>query len=358
MKLLYAKPIPKSLRTKPEENCSNDNLELRIHDSSTLKLTGSPVNLSRKIFQNGNCRKARNWDEEIFENDLNKSSHKENLTNLNIQHDNVRQRPNIIQLKSDFNTSAVRNNNNDAISIETKLSTLEKKLQNTAISDTLKRALNKPLPAGPAPRKPPRTFQHSPKLDEFLEKNISQLHMDKGFKKKVDSDLKKGVEKTSPKSSRGDAKYMLDKLENALKNNRIRFKRNNQKVDTSEEEFEDEKETSCKKAVASNLYTSNNNNAPGSASKFNLSCLPGGFNCTKTNSVYEQIAESKSSFFVDRKDEPVYATPFQFNSNDAIENPVEESANKSENVARKNSLYYMVSLLFFLIHYSLYQFGM
>ncbi|XP_034827744.1 uncharacterized protein [Maniola hyperantus] len=62
---------------------------------------------------------------------------------------------------------------------------LERKNPHLILTDTLKKALKQPLPAGPPPKKPPRSF-NSPTIQE------------------------------SPESSKKDAKKMLEKLEQAL----------------------------------------------------------------------------------------------------------------------------------------------
>lgn len=347
--------------------------------------------IDRKGERNSNLKTNKQLNTQ--QNNLNTKLLKENLpnlTNLNINDSNVISRNAFSKLKQrDLNgNSACRSPSPSSLSIESKLSTLERHLQATGIThlqatgitDTIKRALTKPLPAGPAPKKPPRTFLHSPKEEvspepkenSAWEKNISHLHLGKVFKKKLNSSLKKNIDiqneagssrsrtnskskddssgqsesnssNTTPKS-KSDPKYMLDKLENALRGNRIRLKRQ-AKTDTSEEECEDEKSDSFRKKSLTNLYTANPSSANANSQKFNLNCLTSSFDCTKTNSVYEKIKEPNSCFFIGEKtEEPVYAIPFEFPID--VNKETEESLPEPEMDSGKsvrNSLYYLVS---------------
>lgn len=162
------------------------------------------------------------------------------------------------------------------------------------LTDTLKLALKKPLPQGPAPKKPPRTFQHSPKTNKTKEE----------FAQKLNDNLQKNLEqKKSPA-------YMLEKLENALKANRGRLQRH-KKVDVSSGEEE---------ALDGNKM-----------GKLNFNCLQS-LSCS--NATYEAISQPTSKFFDD--EEPVYAEPFVFPSKDAYVKDDDKKMNR-------NSLYYMVS---------------
>ncbi|KYB25414.1 DENN domain-containing protein 2B isoform X2 [Tribolium castaneum] len=160
------------------------------------------------------------------------------------------------------------------------------------LTDTLRAALKRPLPAGPAPRKPPRTFEHTPV------KNSSFLHQ------KQQTDRKH------------DPRYMLSRLENALKNNKIKKQ---VKVETSTTSGEDSDDSVLFKSKSPPTPDKNN---------FNFNCLNGG--CTAT---YDKIKESKSEFFVKSYDEPVYAEPFHF---DEV---------RLKDKGAKKSLYYMSTSL-------------
>ncbi|CAH1122110.1 unnamed protein product [Ceutorhynchus assimilis] len=94
-------------------------------------------------------------------------------------------------------------------------------------TDSLKVALKKPLPTGPPPKKPPRTFQHFVEnvIKPTCQKNISFLHS-----------LPKKSEKKNEK--KGDPKYMLNKLQTALKSNKL-LARKQSKVEVSTTSGED-----------------------------------------------------------------------------------------------------------------------
>lgn len=203
------------------------------------------------------------------------------------------------------------------------------------LTDSLKTALKKPLPQGPAPQKPPRTFQHCTEAVLNSKSNISNLKKDTSIHKSNTS--KKSYKKNDPK-------YMLNKLEVALKNNKLR-RRNQQKVDVSTTSGEDSDDSllfqskSCKslpKPFESSLD-----------SEKNFDCILGDLNCfNKTvcgsHPVYERVPEPTSSFFVDMDKDPIYAEP--------IKNEVRltnlNSFVNSVQTGNRNSLYYMVSNFF------------
>lgn len=285
IKFLYAEPVPKALRNKQIDN---------IHDQCTLKL-------------------------------LHATS-----PNDNVPTENSVEVKRLNFIKSSLHSKA--------------LDLDDSELHSVGLTDTLKSALKRPLPAGPAPRKPPRTFLHSPQNrtpeneEISLEKTISQLNLNETFTKELNSNLKKCLNDKSRKKTRGksDPKYMLDKLENALKNNKIRLKKQPKQDTTSGEESE----TDIKNGA--NSYSQIHSSSPSPNQIFNLNCLSS-FGCT--NSVYEKIKEPSSSFFIN-KEEPVYAIPFQ-NPEDVKDFPDEQAGNSSnsdnEKCMKRNSLYYMVS---------------
>lgn len=220
-----------------------------------------------------------------------------------------------------------------------------------SLTDTLKIALKKPLPPGPAPKKPPRTFIHSSNSTETftpLKRTISPLIFDKDFTDILNHNLQKAA-KAKPK---GDPKYMLDKLETALRNNKIRFKKPAKTEHTTSGEESDDNlftKPKCKRVLP--VSTNHSNTLPrdgtNSAQTFNLNCLHA-LGCS--SSVYERVKEPNSCFFVDcKKAEPVYAEPFQYrtdgdekgkdNREDLFRR--KEKHKSIENV--RNSLYYMVS---------------
>lgn len=194
-----------------------------------------------------------------------------------------------------------------------------------SFTDTLKSALKKPLPAGPAPKKPPRTFLHSPQLSPAPKS--APLHIDKHFTDTLNKKLQKN--NNTPRG-KGDPKYMLDKLENMLKNKQNRVRKAGK---TDSEDSGDDTITN------SNTLPINN-----SASQLfnNLNCL-NALGCSA--STYERIKEPNSSFFVDCcKEEPVYAEPFQFRENATRVKPKEKKKSSKE---QRNSLYYMVCLFLY-----------
>lgn len=211
----------------------------------------------------------------------------------------------------------------------------------TNLTDTLRSALKRPLPSGPAPKKPPRTFLHSPKpespeIDDPLQKSINHLKLDESFTNDLNASLHKSLKDTrkSKNKTKSDPMYILNKLENALKNNKIRLKKQQQQPkleNTSGDESDYDLKTD--QQLLSNCTSSNN--------VFNLNCLSA---LTCTNTIYEKIKEPNSSFFVKtNKEEPVYAIPFQ-SPNEMMESTDSGNSQDSDNgTIKRNSLYYMVS---------------
>ncbi|CAH1154284.1 unnamed protein product [Phaedon cochleariae] len=210
-----------------------------------------------------------------------------------------------------------------------KISDLPPKNTDESLTDTLKIALKRPLPVGPAPKKPPRTFQVS-----NLEKNISFLHVSKQPEKKPQKVAKKA-----------DPKYMLNKLENALRNNKLKARRQ-AKVDISTTSGEDSDDSLLFRSKTNEKSTRTLPRLPSQdsdyqdTSAFNLNCL-NGLRFAMTN--YEKIKEPNSCFFVSSpEEEPVYAEPYHHRK-DSLDSAIirkREGSTSSKQSAR-NSLYYM-----------------
>lgn len=187
------------------------------------------------------------------------------------------------------------------------------------LTDTLKLALKKPLPLGPPPKKPPRTFEHTT-LIVGVEKQSSFLH------------LPPKAKTTPNETPKKDPRYMLSKLEQALRNNKIR-KNLNKKPETAAEDNSVSFKTRDLPEIPLN-----------SSPQFNLNCFNGMTLCKATT--YEKIGEPNSSFFLENRDEePVYAEPFNFSG----VNMEKEEGNgvingQKSDKAHRNSLYYMVSV--------------
>lgn len=203
-----------------------------------------------------------------------------------------------------------------------------------ALTDSLRTALKKPLPQGPAPQKPPRTFQHCTDAVLISKSNISNQKKDTSVNKSNSS--KKSYKRSDPK-------YMLNKLELALKNNKLRV-RKQQKVDlsTSGEDSDDSLLFQSKSCRSLSKPTEDNLD-----SEKNFDCILGDLNCFNksicgSNPVYEQIPESTSSFFVDMDKDPIYAEPLKNEVRLANFNSTENSVQTKN----RNSLYYMVSHFF------------
>ncbi|XP_022918063.2 DENN domain-containing protein 2B-like [Onthophagus taurus] len=193
-------------------------------------------------------------------------------------------------------------------------------------SDTIKNALKRPLPAGPAPKKPPRTFQHSSPNSQTTNRKSSTLQIEDDFAKKLNDTLQKHDTQSKTKK---DPKYMLEKLETALKNNKIKL----QKQKNFDYSSDDDNLRLTKSTTSSPLLK--RLNETNQSQKFNFGCL----NSMCTKPTYETIVESKSSFFVD-KNEPIYAEPYQF---DEILRKKDANSGDAKEKEQRNSLYYMSS---------------
>ncbi|XP_019771863.2 DENN domain-containing protein 2B isoform X1 [Dendroctonus ponderosae] len=165
------------------------------------------------------------------------------------------------------------------------------------LTDSLKVALKKPLPQGPAPIKPPRTFQHS--------------------SSKLPDERKKPGKKADPK-------YMLNKLEIALKNNKLRT-RKQEKAEVSTTSGEDSDD--------SLLFQSKSCPKGPDFGFSELNCF-NSFRCA--DPAYERIKEQQSSFYVEREQNPIYAEPIQRGLC---------SEHRAVAPNNRNSLYYMSTAL-------------
>ncbi|KAL1490863.1 hypothetical protein ABEB36_011548 [Hypothenemus hampei] len=252
LSLLYTEPIPRSLRNKPIRNESpvvKPKIEKDIYNKSTLQLT-----------------------------DVDKKEFLESLKKV-LKHD-VPPPP-----------SPGRG----------------------CLSDSLKIALNRPLPKGPAPKKPPRTFVH----DVVCAKNSQTT-----------TTLRKtnGKQKTDPK-------YMLNKLEMALRSNKLKT-RKQQKIDisTTSGEEEDSDDSLLFRSKSRRTLPKIPSSASSKLSGSDLNCFN---NCAK-NPSYETIKKPNFKFFVSNKD-PIYAEPVHINNN--------ERNGHNTWQTNRNSLYYMSTAL-------------
>lgn len=212
-------------------------------------------------------------------------------------------------------------------------------VQSDGLTDTLKAALKKPLPTGPAPKKPPRTFEHS--AVEKIEKNISFLHISKLIESKLSEKV------TSP--TKKDPKYMLSKLENAVRNKKLRV-RKQPKTDVSTSGEDSDDSLLFRSKTSKTDIRSENRTLPRlpsrsenyTSSTFNLNCL-NSFSCSVAN--YEKIKEPNSCFFLDSLEEPVYSEPFHYlkDSGLVLRNMEGSTRSKGTEKSARNSLYYMVS---------------
>lgn len=173
------------------------------------------------------------------------------------------------------------------------------------LTDTLRTALKKPLPLGPAPQKPPRTFQHSQSNCD-KKKNLSFVPLT--------TNGERVNLRTKSKQKKTDAKYMLNKLENALKNNKLYVKKQ-YKTDISTTSGEDSDDSLLFKSKSNkvNIKHPGNVNDNVNSPTFNFNCLSL-MNCSRSE--YEMINQPGSSFFVDTPEQPIYVEPYHYLKND------------------------------------------
>lgn len=240
------------------------------------------------------------------------------------------------KVESSFPNSPVSINKFDSIYNSSTLKISDKvnnKIEKVGLTDTLKLALSKPLPKGPAPKKPPRAFQIE-KDDIFLPDKVLE---------------KKPLIHPKSKSplSRSDPKYMLTKLEDALRNNKLRA-RKPAKTDlliNSGEDSDDSVLTRTKSNRTLPRLPSQESDSDYNTSAFNFNCL-NGFKFALTN--YEKIKEPNSCFFVGSpKEEPVYAEPFHYRKDSLDSAAIRREGSSRSKQSARNSLYYMVSFNFY-----------
>ncbi|CAH1284787.1 unnamed protein product [Diabrotica balteata] len=219
--------------------------------------------------------------------------------------------------------------NSSTLKLVDKLSDNKKR---ESFSDSLKLALSRPLPKGPAPKKPPRAFQilNLEKASD-ISKNSSFLHTHQTEKKPLV--LQKVLKK-------GDPKYMLNKLEDAVRNNKLRGKKHIPRVELSITSGEDSDDSVLSR-------TKSNRTLPrlpsqeldySNTSAFNFNCLNG---LKFAISNYEKIKEPNSCFFVDNPKEPVYAEPYHHRKDSLDSVLMKRDGSCRSKESARNSLYYM-----------------
>lgn len=237
------------------------------------------------------------------------------------------------------------------------------------LTDTLKAALKQPLPTGPPPKKPPRTFAHTPNSKSNLKKESSTPSLsstssknvgDSLFTEKLNEALNKTKTPEPEKKvtkTKSDPKLMLQKLENALLNNKLRspkFSRKNKNTDNSNSTSSSNSNLKALPQTQPNIYTSD-------SPQKNIfpNCLPS-LNCaysknTSTNS-YTKVPSpqmgnnvSMSTFFTDcnhrKSQEPIYAEPFQYQVEEDSGNPgkiVVKELSPGRTDTLSSSVHYMV----------------
>lgn len=232
------------------------------------------------------------------------------------------------------------------------------------LTDTLKAALKQPLPTGPPPKKPPRTFAHTPN-SKSSQKNESSPSTSL-FCEKLNESLKIKTPEPEKKATKtkSDPKLMLQKLENALLNNKLRspkFSRKNKNTETSNSTSSSNSNLKVLPLTQPNIYTSD-------SPQKNIfpNCLPS-LNCaysknTSTNS-YTKVPSPQmgknvamSTFFTDwnqrKSQEPIYAEPFQYQVKEDSGNPgkiVVEELSPGRTDTLSSSVHYLVRnfLIFF-----------
>ncbi|KAK9876906.1 hypothetical protein WA026_015942 [Henosepilachna vigintioctopunctata] len=356
---LYTEPIPKSLRVKTCDKTiikpiySNledlthevmNFIDLKtsdIHNSSTLELTDKGKDKKKPI------NKCTNILTDRFHGGIPNGKLSEH-DKKNVDSSSAMKK--LDTLLEFTKTSSLKKANRSQQKSEQHLE------HSSELSDTLKKALKKPLPTGPAPKKPPRIFTHTIQDNsvENTEKNSSFLYL-----KHKTIDVEKSlcsVDKSCVK--RSDPKYMLNKLETALRNNKLRCKPKI-RTDVSTTSGEDSDENVYVKnnfnfsatnknrslpSVPDNMRTKSYNTSPTSNSllvqALNFNCLN---NQSCVSSPYTKLNESKSSFFVSVKEEPVYAEPWHFEEGLKMQCEIRKRSASSDRNPRtnRNSLYYL-----------------
>lgn len=158
------------------------------------------------------------------------------------------------------------------------------------LTDTIKIALKKPLPQGPAPRKPPRTFQHFQKQSDTKNNFSVVLPSIKNIERGSNS-------KNEMKNKKTDAKYMLNKLEYALKNNRLNVKQQYKKTDMTANSGEDSDDGILCQHDFTRARHDSYNNEENLNSTFNLNCLRL-MNCSKSECEINQPIYDETDYLL------------------------------------------------------------
>lgn len=183
-------------------------------------------------------------------------------------------------LKLDKKKVPLKDTKAGSSNLQTKPSTL--KINVDSLTDTLKKALKNPLPVGPAPKKPPRTFAHPGNSSE-------SIIVDSSDKKTVINKLSDSLllnrngnsvpSVALPRRSKTDPHIMLKKLESALLTNQVNNKSNAIVTPNN---------TNCTQLVSKQSEVSQNT----TNSKFNKFCLNGFSSCLNPN-IYDAPSVSK-----------------------------------------------------------------
>ncbi|CAH1395101.1 unnamed protein product [Nezara viridula] len=221
------------------------------------------------------------------------------------------------------------------------------KINVDSLTDTLKKALKNPLPVGPAPKKPPRTFAHAGNSPESLIPDNSDKKT--VITKLSDSLLlnKNGNSVPSvalPRRSKTDPHIMLKKLESALLTNQINNKSNAIVTPNI---------SNCTQPVFKQSEVSQNT----TNSKFNKFCLNGFSSCLNPN-IYDapsllkikseaqnniNLTSNKSTYGTIRKVQNIrhiYEEPYSPRSERKNKGSV---TNKNDSPQPKLSVHYMSS---------------
>lgn len=284
------------LYTTIKNNCDNSNIWDKNDDKK--ELTSDMLTGSLTTCKNYHNSQSTSEQQKCFDSDskeLNNAAFE--VDNVDGTIHNLYTQPIPKALRSNFIHNNVREkdvcNNNTFNNTEEN----EHFISSELLTDTLKIALKKPLPQGPAPRKPPRTFQHLQKQSD-TKNNISVvLPVLKNNERGSNS-------RTELKNKKTDAKYMLNKLEYALKNNRLNVKKQHKKTEITAHSGEDSDDGILCKSDFSRVRHDSCRSEDNLNSTFNLNCLSR-MNCSRSE--YEIINQPiyDDSDYLLRNDEPL-----------------------------------------------------
>lgn len=321
--------VKRSEAFRRDKNCSDSNPAFQRNFALRTSYRTKNIDDKIKLFDNNNVEKPLQRSgsfSDLYSTPRRKTHFSKESDSLSIQSTKgVKNEKCDNRIQNTLNESLEDEVNVFQIVDETSIKNLESHMESNSLQETFKDALKKPLPAGPAPSKPPRTFLYSPDKDNKFIENCSVKTINN--KPPI---LSKGtlINKAASKFLKGDPKYMLDKLETALKNNKMKFKRQ-ERFDlsfTSEDEHE--------------------SGSPKFNTKSNSKLMEP--NCS-VNLAFEDKSEDTGSILLNgittfkpdenktgKKWEPIYAEPFH---HDKIENKgkIERTDTK------RNSLYYLSS---------------